>query len=137
MVVADEQAMEAFGAELSTLTGSRCVIFLSGELGAGKTTLVRGFMRALGHEGAVKSPTYTLVEPYVLSGKKVYHFDLYRVIDPEELELIGIRDYFQEEAIFLIEWPERALKLLPQPDITCDLQVIDSGRVVTLRDFRS
>lgn len=137
IVVADEPAMEAFGAELSALTGSRCVIFLSGELGAGKTTLVRGFMRALGHKGAVKSPTYTLVEPYVLSGKKVYHFDLYRVVDPEELELIGIRDYFQEEAVFLIEWPERALELLPQPDITCDLQVVDAGRVIELTDFRS
>ena len=104
------------------------LIFLSGELGAGKTTVVRGLVHRFGFEGAVKSPTYTLVEPYGRGALRIYHFDLYRVADPEELEYLGARDYFAEQALCLIEWPERAGNRLPEPDLRVDLDFSDAGR---------
>jgi tRNA threonylcarbamoyladenosine biosynthesis protein TsaE len=130
--VADAAQMEALGAALAAGFGAALTVYLHGPLGAGKTTLVRGMLRGLGHPGAVKSPTFTLVEPYRLAGRGVYHFDLYRLQDPEELEFLGIRDYLAGPAVCLIEWAEKAENLLPNADLEANIQVIDSERRVEL-----
>lgn len=131
--VADEQALVHLGGQLALALTEGGVVYLDGTLGAGKTTLSRGVIQGLGHRGAVKSPTYTLVEPYDLAGRVVYHFDLYRLHDPEELELLGIRDYCQQGHILLIEWPERGQPLLPKADIHVTITVVPHGRTVHLR----
>lgn len=128
----DEDRQVAFGECLGRALEGQGRVHLTGELGAGKTTLTRGILRACGHRGAVKSPTYTLVEPYELDGVRVYHFDLYRLGDPEELEFIGGRDLLAEDALCVIEWPERGEGWLPAPDLAVVLRLAGSGREVTL-----
>ncbi|MEO0437067.1 MAG: tRNA (adenosine(37)-N6)-threonylcarbamoyltransferase complex ATPase subunit type 1 TsaE [Pseudomonadota bacterium] len=124
----DEESTLALGAELASRVSEGMRIYLSGDLGAGKTTLTRGFLRSLGHEGAVKSPTYTLVEPYQGLTKALYHFDLYRLGAPEEIEYMGLRDYLDDSAIVIIEWPERGFPLLPGPDLAITIAIAGSGR---------
>ena len=142
----NEADMVAFGERLGRAflaqSQSLCV-FLNGDLGAGKTTLSRGILRAFGYTGAVKSPTYTLVEIYEFPERRVYHFDLYRLGDPEELEYMGIRDYFSDGSICLIEWPERGEGVLPKPDWLINIAVSGEGRLLNLEgqvaqiDFKS
>jgi tRNA threonylcarbamoyladenosine biosynthesis protein TsaE len=109
------------------------VIFLRGPLGSGKTTLARGFIRALGVTGPVKSPTFTLVEPHQVGPLSVFHFDLFRVAGRDELELAGWRDYFHAGAICLVEWPERLAGSGVQPDLVVDLTIVDPGRSAHLQ----
>jgi tRNA threonylcarbamoyladenosine biosynthesis protein TsaE len=132
--VADETGMMQLGAELARSMGSihRGVIYLRGDLGAGKTTLVRGLLRSLGVQTAVKSPTYTIVEPYELPDWNIYHFDLYRLSDPEELEYIGIREYFAGESFCLIEWPDQGAGVIPEADIELNISHQNEGREVQI-----
>lgn len=108
------------------------IIFLQGDLGVGKTTLVRGLIQARGHHGGVKSPTYTLVEPYDLPSGRIAHFDLYRIADPQELDFIGLRDYLQDYPLCLFEWPEKARGMLPVADISISICYSGTGRSLQL-----
>ncbi|WJW74825.1 tRNA (adenosine(37)-N6)-threonylcarbamoyltransferase complex ATPase subunit type 1 TsaE [Thiohalobacter sp. IOR34] len=127
-----EAAMEAFGARLAAVLPPGSRVYLAGELGAGKTTLVRGLLRGLGYRGRVKSPTYALVEPYEIDGRPVYHLDLYRLSDPEELEWIGIRELFADDALCLIEWPERGAGVLPPADLHIEIRHAGEARRLRL-----
>ena len=128
----DAAATEAAGRALAPTLLPGMVVTLSGDLGAGKTTLVRGVLRGLDISGPVKSPTYTLVEPYTVSSLYLYHFDFYRLREPAEWEAAGFREYFRNDAICVIEWPERAGDLLPAADLQIVLEVIDAGRRCTV-----
>ena len=128
--LADEQATLAFAEECASLIDQGGLIFLEGTLGAGKTTLSRGLIRALGHLGAVKSPTYTLVETYQLPSLLLCHFDLYRLGDAEELEFIGIREYLSQGALCLVEWPDKGAGVLPTADMTFTIQDQGAGRSI-------
>ena len=132
LYLADEYAMVALGTRIAQVTQGHGIVFLDGDLGAGKTTLSRGIIRGLGHVGSVKSPTFTLVEPYEIGEIRAFHFDLYRLVDPEELEYLGIRDYLEDDALCLIEWPDKGAGFLPKPDLTITISPHDSGRSLSL-----
>ena len=129
----NEQETEQFGAELWRILPKKCLVFLKGDLGAGKTTLTRGVLRAAGYTMAVKSPTYTLVEEYDMPDGKVFHFDLYRIKDPEELEWIGMQDYLEQQSLCFIEWPELGKGWLPAPDIELSITTEGEGRVIEIQ----
>jgi tRNA threonylcarbamoyladenosine biosynthesis protein TsaE len=128
----DEAATLALGRELAPLLTPGMVVWLDGDLGAGKTTLTRALLRALGHSGPVKSPTYTLVEVYVVSSIYWYHFDFYRFNHPEEFDDAGLGEYFRDDAVCLVEWPEKAAGYVPQPDLALVFHFADSGRELEL-----
>lgn len=131
--LADPTATEGLGASLGPTLVPGLVIYLRGDLGAGKTTLVRGLLRALGHTGNVKSPTYTLIEPYVVSRLDLYHFDFYRFSFPEEYLDAGLDEYFAGHGVCLVEWPDRAAPFVPPPDLEIVMEVAGEGRRATLR----
>lgn len=131
--ITDESAMQDLGGTLAQACEPSSRIYLEGNLGAGKTTLARGFLRGLGYSGSVKSPTYTLIEPYKFDFCMVNHLDLYRLSDPEELEYIGFRDLLNDDAILLVEWPEKGEGMLPKPDLAIKIQYLPDGRSVDLQ----
>ena len=129
----DEAATVKAGTQLAVALNTGAVIYLEGDLGAGKTTFTRGVLRACGYQGSVKSPTYTLCEPYELSDDRLLcHFDLYRLSNPEELEFLGIRDYVASNAILFIEWPNRGEGWLPPADLSVSLSESGEGRELTM-----
>jgi tRNA threonylcarbamoyladenosine biosynthesis protein TsaE len=130
--LAQEQDTRQLGVQLAVACPPDLVIYLHGDLGTGKTTLVRAMLQALGYEGAVRSPTYTLIEPYEMGGRRVFHLDLYRLADPGELEYLGLRDLLEGEALLLVEWPSRGEGMLPPADLELSLQYAGMGRAVEL-----
>lgn len=127
-----EEAQDAFGRRLAMQLQAPLIVLLKGDLGTGKTTLVRGILRGLGHSGSVRSPTYALLEPYRLGGKDVFHLDLYRLGDPRELEYVALRDLLGKDSLLFVEWPERAAGTLPAPDLDIAFDYARSGRILRL-----
>lgn len=130
--LADAEDTETLGAALAAALSPRLQIWLEGNLGMGKTTLTRGVLRGLGHEGKVKSPTYTLIEPYVVSRLNLYHFDFYRFNSPEEYLDAGLDEYFAGQGVCIVEWPDKALPYLPAPDVEICLEARENGRFVEI-----
>jgi len=127
--LANESQQVALATTVAKHLKSSFIMLLKGDLGVGKTTFARGFIQASGYQGVVKSPTYTLVEPYEITNNRMcYHFDLYRLADPEELEFTGARDYFNENDVCLVEWPEKAEGFLPPADWICEFSHHNDGR---------
>lgn len=131
--LADEAATESFAARLSVCIQPGMVIYLTGDLGAGKTTLVRALLKALGYSGHVKSPTYTLLEHYEIGGLHLLHFDLYRFDSSDEWKQAGFRDEFDQRNICLIEWPEKAQGLVPAADIIIAFEILPGSRNLKIR----
>jgi len=132
LAVPDEAAMVVLGGRLALACHDAMVFYLEGPLGAGKTTLVRGFMRGMRYDAAVKSPTYTLIEPYQAGDRHLFHLDLYRVHDPGELEYLGLRELQDGDAVILVEWPERGAGFLPPADVVLNIDYAAQGRHVVL-----
>lgn len=126
--LATEEHTEALGQSLAAIVSAPITIYLEADLGVGKTRLSRAILHGLGHTGTVKSPTYTIVEPYELDNMTVYHFDLYRLTDPSELDYMGIRDYFTESTVALIEWPNNGHGYINEPDLVIKLAYDGAGR---------
>jgi tRNA threonylcarbamoyladenosine biosynthesis protein TsaE len=128
----DEAATQRLGSSLAPLMHGGLVVYLEGDLGAGKTTLARALIRALGHSGPVKSPTYALVEVYVISSLYLYHFDFYRFESPEEFLDAGFGEYFNASSLCLVEWPDKAMPCLPAADLRITLRHQGAGRVADI-----
>lgn len=140
VVLVSEQETVAFARKVALACWgieSAFHIHLIGDLGAGKTTFSRGFIQSLGYSGRVKSPTYTLVEPYLVNGRQIFHFDLYRLADPEELEFIGIRDYNADKSISLIEWPSKGIGLLPDANLEISIEFTEQGRNIVVEGLNA
>lgn len=133
VILPDLEATKRFAARLAKSLPQQLVIYLHGNLGVGKTTLVRALLLSLGHTGAVKSPTYTLVETYQFDALKIQHFDLYRLSDPAELEYIGIRDYITSDTICIFEWPQKGAGYIPNADLEITLEFATIGRRALLQ----
>lgn len=133
LFLSTEEDTLTFAAKMANAIEEGMILFLNGPLGAGKTTFVRGFLRGLGFGGKVKSPTYTLVEPYELNHRFIFHFDLYRLHNANELEQIGIQEYFTPTSICLVEWPEKGFPLLPEPDLTCYINFVGENREIQIK----
>ncbi|MBT4494019.1 MAG: tRNA (adenosine(37)-N6)-threonylcarbamoyltransferase complex ATPase subunit type 1 TsaE [Gammaproteobacteria bacterium] len=131
--IEDETGMLKLGGELAHQLDGEGSVLIKGDLGAGKTTLCRGLIHAMGHEGAVKSPTFTLVEPYRIGKRDIFHFDLYRLSHPDELEYIGIDEYFGENRLCLVEWPEKAAGHLPHHDLEIAIDVCGEKRNISIQ----
>ncbi|HYA46214.1 MAG TPA: tRNA (adenosine(37)-N6)-threonylcarbamoyltransferase complex ATPase subunit type 1 TsaE [Burkholderiales bacterium] len=133
--LADEDATARLGSRLAACIRPGMRIYLQGELGTGKSTLIRGLLRGLGVQDRVKSPTYTLVELYVVSRLNLYHFDFYRFLNTSEFADAGLAEYFQGEGVCLVEWPERAGEMLPEPDLEITLDYSGAGREIRARAY--
>lgn len=129
-IIASEEEMQQLGGVFAQLLEPKDVIYFQGELGAGKTTFIRGLLKALGHTGFVKSPTYSLIELYSLAPFQVVHLDLYRLTTPEEIQNIGLNDYLNDNAILLIEWPEKGKDFLPAATLICKIELENEKRKV-------
>ncbi|MGB7552638.1 MAG: tRNA (adenosine(37)-N6)-threonylcarbamoyltransferase complex ATPase subunit type 1 TsaE [Chromatiaceae bacterium] len=132
LTIQGEASQETLGGKLAPLLRPPLIVYLEGDLGTGKTTLTRGILRGLGHGGAVRSPTYTLLEPYDLGPLRLYHLDLYRLGDPEELEYLGLRDLLDRDSVLFVEWPQRGGGALPPPDLEIRLDYRGPGRALDL-----
>ena len=129
--LADEGATERLATEFASVLAAPLIVYLNGDLGAGKTCFTRAVVRALGYHGPVKSPTFTLVESYTLPVFSLYHFDLYRLSDPEELEYLGLRDYVEENSVIFVEWPDKGRGFLPAADLDIQISQKKGGRELT------
>jgi tRNA threonylcarbamoyladenosine biosynthesis protein TsaE len=130
-----ETAQEALGQLLAGLLRPPLILWLEGDLGTGKTTLTRGILRGLGHGGAVRSPTFTLLESYELGPRRLYHLDLYRLGDPEELEYLGLRDLLERDSILIVEWPRRGGRVLPEADVEIRFDYRAEARVLEFQSL--